>query len=154
MKVIEKVVRNIKGEEKVIDFLFGSGRLTSNPPKIREVKGGYKVMKGYGFSIKFNNGKDKNPDYYPLEVWGKNAELMSRLCFEGQLIEVSGRLEKQTYKKNGEEKEITVLIIERFNCLEYKDKNGNSTTSHENVDEPNDFEANNVENPLDDDIPF
>jgi single-strand DNA-binding protein len=155
MKVIEKVVRNVKGEEKVVDFLFGSGRLTANPPEIREVNGGYKVMRGFGFSIKFSNGKNKKPDYYPIELWGSNAENMARLGFEGQLVEVAGRLEKQTYKKDGEDKEITVLVVERFTCLEYKPKNEENPTTSESQeynDVPSDF--SNPTNPLEDDIPF
>lgn len=118
----EKVVRTIKGEEKVIDFVFGSGRLTGNPLEIQEVKG-YKIMRGFGFSIRFDNGKNKKPTYYRLELWGNNAEHMARLGFEGQLIEVSGRVTVDSY--NG--KETNILTVERFTCLEYKDKVVNQT---------------------------
>lgn len=116
----EKVIRTIKGQEKVIDFVFGSGRLTANPPEVQDVKG-YKLMRGFGFSIRFDNGKNKKPTYYPLELWGNNAEHMARLGFEGQLVEISGRVNVDTFKG----KETSTLTVERFTCLEYKDKETN-----------------------------
>lgn len=120
----EKVVRTIKGEEKVIDFVFGSGRLTGNPPEIQDVKG-YKILRGFGFSLCFDNGKNKKPTYYALELWGNNAEHMARLGFKGQLIEVSGRVTVDSY--NG--KETNILTVERFTCLEYKDNKTTNETS-------------------------
>lgn len=125
----ERVVRNIKGEEKIVNFVFGSGVLTSNPPEIKEVKG-YKLMSGFGFSIRFSNGKDKKPTYYALELWGNNAEHMARLGFENQLIEVCGRESVSKYKTTqGEDKEYKVLTVERFTCLQRKE----SPSTSENV---------------------
>ncbi|WCK56962.1 single-stranded DNA-binding protein (plasmid) [Aneurinibacillus sp. Ricciae_BoGa-3] len=117
MHTIEKVIRKIKGEDKIMDFLLGSGRLTSNPPEIREVNG-YKVLSAYGFSMKFSNGRDKKPDFYGIELWGKNAEYMKELGYEGQLIEVIGRIEVRHFHN----KEVKILVVERFHCLEYKPK--------------------------------
>lgn len=136
MHQCEKVVRTIKGEEKVIDFVFGSGRLMKNPPEIQEVKG-YKLMRGFGFSIRFDNGKNKKPTYYPLELWGKNAEHMARLGFEGQLIEVSGRMNVDTYK--GKEK--TTLTVERFTCLEYKDAEAQEDAPKSSQDDKHDVKT-------------
>lgn len=119
MYSIVTVVRN-KREEKM---LFGTGRLTSDPPAIQEVKGGYKVLRGRGFSIAFNNGKDKPATFFPLVFWGKNAENMQKLGFKGQLIEVAGRLENQSYTaQDGTKKTIEVLVVEKFECKQYKQR--------------------------------
>jgi single-strand DNA-binding protein len=133
----EKVVRTIKGEEKIVDFVFGSGILTANPPEVKEVNGGYKVMRAFGFSLKFSNGKDKKPSYYALELWGNNAEHMARLGFEGQLIEVAGRVTTSTYNnKDGVEKTLETLTVERFTCLDRKDQANVSDEKVENSTTP------------------
>ncbi|PLS19650.1 hypothetical protein CVD28_04335 [Bacillus sp. M6-12] len=141
----EKVVRKIKGEEQIVDFVFGSGILTANPPEIKEVTGGYKVMRAFGFSMKFSNGKDKKPTYYALELWGNNAEHMSKLGFEGQLIEICGRVTSSTYKnKDGVEKELLTLTVERFTCLDRKNQ---GQVSESNSTEVNSNEGDSNETP-------
>lgn len=116
----EKVIRTIKGEEQIVDFVFGSGVLIANPPEIKVIKG-YKLMRAFGFSIKFSNGRDKKPTYYALEIWGNNAEHMARLGFKGQLIEVAGRMRVEKYRnQQDEDKELNVLTVERFTCLTRK----------------------------------
>lgn len=142
----EKVIRKIKGKEQVVDFVFGSGYLTANPPEIKNVTA-YKVMSGFGFSIKFSNGKDKKPTYYALELWGNNAEHMARLGFEGQLIEVAGRVTVKKYTSKGEAKELKVLTVECFTCLDRKDKEESKKTivSEEQTVEDNEVEEDTVD---------
>lgn len=117
MHQIEKVIRTIKGERKEVDLVFCDGVLTSNPPEIKEVNGGYKVLRGYGFSLKVSNGRNKKPTYYNLEFWGDQAEYMKKLGFEGQRIIVTGRMEVSTYQ----EKNYYTLSVERFTCIDRKE---------------------------------
>lgn len=132
----EKVLRTIKGKEEVVDFVFGSGILTGNPPEINERKG-YKIMRGFGFSIKFSNGQNKKPTYYALELWGNNAEHMARLGYEGQLIELSGRITIDKYTGgDGKEKQSQILTVERFTCLERKDPSSSSKKDEEQTTTP------------------
>jgi len=121
MYSIVTVVREVKGNKREEKMLFGTGRLTSDPPAIQEVKGGYKVLRGRGFSIAFSNGKDKPATFFPLVFWGKNAENMEKLGFKGQLIEVAGRIETQSYTaQDGTQKTREVLVVEKFECKQYK----------------------------------
>jgi len=161
MYSIETVVREVKGTKKEVKMLFGTGRLTNDPPSVQEVNGGYKVLRGskeHHFSIAFSNGKDKDATFYPLVAWDKLAENLAKLGFKGQLIEVAGRIETRPYKaQDGTERTFESLVIEKFDVKQYKD--GNNST---NADEQK--EATNEQPPqgfteaettgVEDDIPF
>jgi len=119
---IEKVIRNIKGNNTEIKFFAGDGRLSIDPPEIKIIKG-YKILSSYNFSlvIYWTNNNEKKVIYFPLIVWGKNAELMSKLAFKWQRIIIHGRIETKKYKnKKGEEVSKDYLIVEKFNCIDYK----------------------------------
>lgn len=160
MHSIEQVVREVKGQKKEVKMLFGTGRLTGDPLVPQEVKGGHKVLRGKGFSIAFNNGKDKPATFYPLVFWDKNAENMAKLGFKGQLVEVAGRIEPQSYKaQDGEQKSFDALVVDRFEVRQYKDNgsanNPPATTQTTKQEEPQGLSgAEEAGNVGDDDIPF
>ncbi|ADO59430.1 single-stranded DNA-binding protein [Paenibacillus polymyxa] len=173
MLITQTIRREVKGEMKDVKVLFGSGRLSNDPPEITEVgENKTKVMRGdknHPFAIaipdpsmgKYDNGRFK-PKYYNCELWGKNAENLAKLGYKGQKIEVFGRLKTHTY--NG--KEYENLTIERFELLEMRPKNDHE--SSKTAENGGDRDANagatqNEENPFydgkpieisDDDIPF
>lgn len=164
MYSIETVVRTIKGEKKENKMVFGTGRLTAEPPTVADVKGGYKVLrasKDARFAIAFNNGKDKSATFYNLVLWDKNAENMAKLGFKGQLVQVAGRLEEQPYTaQDGTKKTSEVLVVERFEVLQYKDNgasttNGNATAETKEEEIPTGLPGAEVDGTVgDDDIPF
>lgn len=166
MYSIETVVRLVKGEKKAVRMLFGTGRLTNDPPAIKEVSNGSKILRGskdHRFSIAFPDpslGKDEQgrlkARFYPVVAWDRTAELLANLGFKGQLIEVAARIEKQSYNNN----EFEVLVIERFEVKSFKqqnkDNNGNSNGEASKAEEAvaGDIDGA-IEVPLsDDDIPF
>lgn len=161
MYSVETVVRNVKGEKKEVRMLFGTGRLTNDPPAVKEVGNGSKILRGskeHRFSIAFADpslGKDEQgrvkAKFYPVVAWDKTAELLAKLGFKGQPIEVAARIEKQSYNGN----DFEVLVIERFEVKKYKE-NGNSNGEASEAEEA---AAENIDGasevPLsDDDIPF
>ncbi|WPS85371.1 single-stranded DNA-binding protein (plasmid) [Brevibacillus halotolerans] len=129
MYTIETVVREIKGEKKEQKMLFGTGRLTNDPPQVKVVgQNGVKVMRGskdHSFAIAFpdpslgkdNNGRTKSK-FFNVSIWEKNAEVLARLGYKGQPIEVFGRIETKSYNGN----EYEELTIERFEVKKYKPK--------------------------------
>lgn len=122
MYSVEKVIRNIKGQDVEVRFFAGDGRLSTDPPEIKIIKG-YKILSSYNFSlaIYWNSNQGKKTVYFPLIVWDKNAELMSRLAFKWQRIIIHGRLETKKYiNKKGEKVSKDYIIVEKFNCIDYK----------------------------------
>lgn len=171
MYSIETVVRedknNVRKEQKM---LFGTGRLTNDPPAIKDVAGGYQVMQGskdHRFSMAFNNGRDKDGNekpatFYNIVLWGKSAEIMSKIGYKGREVEVVGRVEKQSYtNSNGEPVEYEVLVIERFDAkgksknAENQNNQNNQYNNQTNNSQPelNSNDAVPVD-PSEDDIPF
>lgn len=161
MLSIETVVRedknNVKQEVKMI---FGTGRLTNDPPQVREVAGGYRVLQGskdHRFSIAFNvydkEAGEEKPVFYNLVAWGKMADALSKVGYKGREIEVAGRIEKQSYTNSeGKEVKYDVLVIERFEARGKSKQNQENGTSNS---EPqlNESDAQPVE-VSEDDIPF
>ncbi|MBP1308663.1 single-strand DNA-binding protein [Paenibacillus sp. 1182] len=136
MLIIQTIRREVKGEMKDVKVLFGSGRLSNDPPEITEVgENKTKVMRGgknHRFAIaipdpsmgKFDNGRFK-PKYFNCELWGKNAENLAKLGYKGQKIEVFGRLEAHTYQG----KEYENLTIERFELKEMRSKKDDESST-------------------------
>jgi single-strand DNA-binding protein len=134
MYTVERVIKSIQGKDKEVKMLFGTGRLSNNPPAIIEVgQNNKKVMRGnkeHNFAIAFPDpslGKDEHnrtkSKFYNIELWGKNAELLERFGFKGQPLEVAGRIETTTYQG----KEYETLVIEKFEVKKYKPKDGESS---------------------------
>lgn len=166
--IAEVIVRNSAGEEKRVRKLFGTGRLTNDPPAVIEIQNGHgKVLRGnkdHRFSIAFTDpslGRDEHgrlkTKFYPVVAWDKTAELLAKLGFKGQPIEVVGRIEKRT---NGD-KEFETLVIERFEVKQYKKQNDSGQTAQA-AETDSGQTAQAAETPsfegasevIDDDIPF
>lgn len=169
MYTVETVVKTIKDEKKEVQMVFGTGRLSNNPPAVQVVgNNGAKVLRGnkdHKFAIAFPDpslGKDEHgrpkSKWYSLEAWSFNADNLAKLGFKGQEIEVSGRIEFDTYQ----EKQFEKLVIEKFEVKKYKPRDGeagntpagDSTGSAEQ--KPQDDPAIDGGSPVEltDDIPF
>lgn len=131
MHHIERNVgRTIKGVEKKVDLLFVVGRLTVDPPEIREVNG-TKVVSGGRLAIAVKTGKEST-EFYNISAWGSNAENFARLCFKGQLISIVGVLTENSYQHQGETRTSKDVTLDKFTVLEYK-KDGNGSQPQGNA---------------------
>ncbi|MDF2879539.1 MAG: hypothetical protein K0R54_96 [Clostridiaceae bacterium] len=149
MYTIEKVIRNIKGQDKEVRAFFGKGRLTADVPEIRLAKD-LKVMSAFGFSLACDAGKNTDGSrksvFFPVTLWEKNADNILKISesvkkqevelgmmprgLKGREILIFGRIEKQTYTSNsGESKESEVLIVERFGFSDYPRATTNNTNA-------------------------
>lgn len=137
MHTVEKVNREFNNQKQEVLVLFGTGRLTNDPPTIHETPNGNKVLssqKGHRFAIAFNNGKDKEADFYSIEAWGKTGENLASLGFRGQSVEVVGRVRTEKFVGNDNvERENKIITIERFDVKSYKEQGtGANTTADTN----------------------
>lgn len=100
--------------------------------------------------------KEKKTDFFNITAFGKTAELCERFLGKGKLVAVKGRIENDTYEKNGEKKFITKIIAEQVQFLEWKDE---KEESHSQIPKEEKYEgfqpvSVNFQALGDDDIPF
>lgn len=142
------ILREVKGEKIEQQMIYGTGRLTNDPPAIVEVGDNKtKILRGnkdHKFAIAFPDptlGKDDQgrpkSKFYSINAWASIAEQLAKVGFKGQTVEVAARIEVQNYTKNdGSPGQNEVLVIERFDAKEYKNRgngigngNGNGADS-------------------------
>lgn len=84
-----------------------SGRLTKDP-ELRHTKAEIPVV---SFRVAVRRpGSKENTDFVNCVAWRETAEFICKWFKKGQLIEASGYIRNDTYKKNGEE--IQTLILD------------------------------------------
>ena len=84
--------------------------------------------------------KEKKTDFFNITAFGKTAELCERFLGKGKLVAIQGRIENDSYEKNGEKKFITKIIAERVQFIEWKDKEDSpKEESHSQI--PSGFQA-------------
>lgn len=165
MHTIVNTIQEIKGTKTEVLMLFGTGRLTNDPPELRETGTGKKVLssqKGHRFAIAFYNGQNKDASFYGIEAWEKTAELMKNLTFKGQEVEVGARIKTEHFEVQGEKRTAETLVIEKFNVKGYKEGSKPTTSSTSTTNSSAPSEAKELvgaghSGPIevsDDDLPF
>ncbi|WMI30399.1 MAG: single-stranded DNA-binding protein [Candidatus Organicella extenuata] len=115
------------------------GRLTRDP-EIRFTSKGLAVTNvTLAVSRKFK-GEDsvykEDTTFVDVNIFGKNAEVVSKFFFKGSLILVEGRLRSDQWSVNGIKKNKLVVVLESFQFTGYssnnkKPLNNQSTASNE-----------------------
>ena len=92
-----------------------------------------------------NKDGQKEADFIPIVVWGKQAENTANYMGKGKLIAVSGRLQVRSYDaKDGTKRYVTEVVAEEVQFLDKGNSNSN-----------NSFDSgNDMTEITDDDIPF
>jgi single-strand DNA-binding protein len=86
-------------------------------PEVRYFETGTMVAK---LSLAVNRrSKDEEPDWFNLEIWGKQAQVAVDYVRKGSLIGVIGRVghQKWTDRATAEERSKTVVTVERLELL-------------------------------------
>lgn len=108
---------------------------------------------------------EKATDFFRLTFWGKSAENFANWIKKGRLVSIQGRLENNSYEKDGQRVTYTNVIVTAWNALD-KDPNyqGGQNTGNAGAAQstPNFARENNspfrsMGNPMDiadDDLPF
>jgi len=108
-------------------------------PEVRYFESGTMVA---NFTLAVNRRvRDEEPDWFNLEIWGKQAQVAADHVKKGSLIGVIGslRIEKWTNKTTGEQHSKPVIRVDRLELLGSKrddDHSGNATPAVSPADSP------------------
>lgn len=139
------------------------GRLTKDP-ELRFTPGNGTAVTTFTIAVdrRFSKEGQKEADFIPIVVWGKQAESTANYMSKGKLIGISGRIQTRSYEaKDGTRRYVTEVIAEEVQFLEWGEKsakNSYNQTSSENFGKTQNFDENIYGEditPVDDgDIPF
>ena len=119
------------------------GRLTRDP-EMRITPNGVSVC-NFTLAVDraFAKEGQQQTDFIMCQVWNKQAESCAKYLSKGKLAAVDGRLNIDTYEKDGEKKWITKVVADNVRFLSPRDGTG----------ERDEFIAGEIEH-SDDDLPF
>ena len=86
--------------------------------------------------------KNDEPDWFNLEIWGKQAQVAADYVKKGSLIGVTGSFKLDSWKdrKTGEEKSKPVIRVDRLNLLgSKKESESNDNYSSNNYNQSNEI---------------
>ena len=76
----------------------------------------------------FNKDGQKEADFIPVVLWGKQAEVAGNSLQKGHRVLVEGRLQIRSYDdNNGNKRYVTEVIANSFEFIERKGDGGNAT---------------------------
>ena len=102
----------------MVNMVMLIGRLTKDP-EIVEKENGIKVSRiTLAINRKFKNADGVYyTDYIDCVLWNNCAKNVNTYCNKGDVIGVRGRLQVDTYEKDGIKKKITDVIAESITFL-------------------------------------
>lgn len=106
------------------------GNLTRDP-ELRSTPGGQQVA---SFSVATNrtwqdgNGERKEAvEYHEIVAWGKLGELAAQYLAKGRKVMVIGRLQTQSWEKDGVKRQRTEIVASDVNFLDSRGEGGDYT---------------------------
>ena len=94
-------------------------------PEVRYFESGTMVA---NLTLAVNRRKDEDPDWFNLEIWGKQAQVAADYVRKGSLIGVVGsiRIEKWADRSTGEQRSKPVVRVDNLQLLSSKRDNEQS----------------------------
>lgn len=101
------------------------GRLTRDP-ELRYTQSGAAVC---SFSLAVerdykNSNNEKETDFFDVTAWRNTAEYIAKYFKKGRMCIVMGRLQADTYEKNGEQRKVVKIIADSCYFGDSKPKDG------------------------------
>ena len=118
-------------EINTINLVGRAGR----EPDVRYFESGSVVA---NFTLAVNRrSRDEEPDWFNLEIWGKQAQIAADYVKKGSLIGITGSFKIDSWKdKNtGEDRFKPVIRVDRLNLLSSRKESENSQYSNNNSNE-------------------
>ncbi len=115
-------------EINTINLVGRAGR----EPDVRYFESGSTVA---NFTLAVNRiSRDDEPDWFNLEIWGKQAQIAADYVKKGSLIGITGSFKIDSWKdKNtGEDRFKPVVRVDRLNLLSSKKETNTSNFSNNN----------------------
>jgi single-strand DNA-binding protein len=131
------------------------GRLTKDP-ELKFTPGTGTAVTQFTIAVdrRYQKDKEKEADFIPIVVWGKQAESTANHMAKGRLIGISGRLQVRSYDaKHGSGKRfVSEVVADEVQFLDYGNKNQSEVTQVSRSDMPEGLVPEDYEN--DGEIPF
>jgi len=118
-------------EINTINLVGRAGR----EPDVRYFESGSTVA---NFTIAVNRrSRDEEPDWFNLEIWGKQAQIAADYVKKGSLIGITGSFKIDTWKdkSSGEDRFKPVIRVDRLNLLGSKRDSENNFSNNNNPNE-------------------
>ena len=98
-------------------------------PEVRYFESG-SVVANLTMAVNRRN-RDEEPDWFNLEIWGKQAQVAADYVKKGSLIGINGsfKIDKWADRNTGEERSKPVVRVDRLELLGSKRDSGTSNTS-------------------------
>ncbi|NMM62052.1 single-stranded DNA-binding protein [Clostridium sp. P21] len=115
------------------------GRLTKDP-ELKFTPGNGTAVATFTLAVdrRFSKDGQKEADFIPVVVWGKQAESTANYMSKGKLMGVCGRIQTRTYDaKDGTRRYVTEVVADEVQFLEWG--SGNKSTSSFNGTSSEDF---------------
>ena len=124
------------------------GRLTKDP-EVRYTSGTQTAVARYNIAID-RPTKDKETDFIPIVVFGKQAENCEKYLAKGRMVGIEGRIQTGSYtNKDGNKVYTTDVVANRVEFIDYGNKNEQKPKQDAQMGIPEGFAQ--IE---DEDIPF
>ncbi|MCY6372255.1 single-stranded DNA-binding protein [Clostridium ganghwense] len=110
------------------------GRLTKDP-ELRFTPGTGKAVASFTLAVdrRFSSNGQKEADFIPIVVWGKQAESTANYMSKGKLMGVCGRIQTRSYEaKDGTRRYVTEVIADEVQFLEWGNPNNRTETPFNN----------------------
>ncbi len=106
-------------------------------PEIRYFESG-SVKCTLTMAVKRPTSKEDEPDWFNLEIWGKQAEVAANYVRRGSLIGVQGSLKIDTWsdRNTGEQRSKPVIKVDKLDLLGSKRDNDSSQVGNHDSFEP------------------
>ena len=105
------------------------GRLTKDP-ELKFTPGTGTAVATFTLAVdrRFSKDNQKEADFIPVVVWGKQAESTANYMSKGKLMGVSGRIQTRSYDaKDGTKRYVTEVVAEEVQFLEWGNGAGGRT---------------------------
>lgn len=94
------------------------GRMTKDP-ELKYTPSGDAVTT-FTIAVDRRFSKDKEADFFPIVVWGKQAESTATYVNKGKRILISGRLQARSWDaKDGSKRYITEIVAEEVSFIDW-----------------------------------
>ena len=99
------------------------GRLTKDVELKQTPQGTAVATVTLAIDRKVAPGKEKETDFIPVVIWGKQAESTAKFMHKGSLIGIVGRIQTRSYEnKEGVRVYVTEVIAEEVDFLSWDNK--------------------------------
>ena len=129
-----------------LNTFVGIGRLTRDPD-VRYNPNTQVAVARFTIAIDSGYGDNKRTDFPSIVVFGKMAEVVEKYLKKGSQVAVQGRLQTDSYEKDGVKHYTTDIIASNIKFLG-KPKQDSNTSSSEQNDIPEGFAM------IDEEFPF